>query len=159
MRYGLVGTEIKGLEVRNQDLLAASGALPLKDSYAALNDDVELVSPCSEWDRPSQRLPNQTEFRLTTRWVTQSNRELQSQSLLLREEESSSRQATTNLLSQRDREITGIAQSISELADLFKDLSNMVIDQGTMLDRIDYNIEKVSEEMREAVKELDVATQ
>lgn len=35
----------------------------------------------------------------------------------------------------------------------------MVIDQGTMLDRIDYNIEKVSEEMREAVKELDVATQ
>ena len=31
----------------------------------------------------------------------------------------------------------------------------MVIDQGTMLDRIDYNIEQINVHVREGAKELD----
>lgn len=61
-------------------------------------------------------------------------------------------------ITQRDREITTIAESITELADLFKDLSNLVIDQGTLLDRIDYNVEQMATEMEKAVGELRVAT-
>jgi t-SNARE complex subunit (syntaxin) len=61
-------------------------------------------------------------------------------------------------ITQRDREITTIAESITELADLFKDLSNLVIDQGTLLDRIDYNVEQMATEMEKAVGELNVAT-
>lgn len=34
----------------------------------------------------------------------------------------------------------------------------MVIDQGTMLDRIDYNVERMGEEVKGAEKELKVAT-
>ncbi|KAF8558067.1 t-SNARE [Imleria badia] len=58
----------------------------------------------------------------------------------------------------RDRELTEIANSIASLAELFKDLSILVIDQGTLLDSIEYNIEQSSVHIAEAVKELDVAT-
>ncbi|KZT08299.1 t-SNARE, partial [Laetiporus sulphureus 93-53] len=58
----------------------------------------------------------------------------------------------------RDHELTQIARSIASLAELFKDLSVMVIDQGTLLDSIEYNIEQTAVQMEEAVKELNVAT-
>lgn len=58
----------------------------------------------------------------------------------------------------RDHELTEIAKSISDLAELFKDLSGLVIDQGTLLDSVEYNIEQTSVQVADAVKELDVAT-
>jgi syntaxin 16 len=58
----------------------------------------------------------------------------------------------------RDRELTEIAKSIADLAELFKDLSVLVIDQGTLLDSVEYNIEQTSVQVAEAVKELDMAT-
>ncbi|KAK0651770.1 t-SNARE [Cercophora newfieldiana] len=61
------------------------------------------------------------------------------------------------VISQREKEIEDIAQGIIELADLFRDLQNMVIDQGTMLDRIDYNVERMATDVKEADKELKVA--
>ena len=61
-------------------------------------------------------------------------------------------------LRSRDRELTEIAKSIAQLAELFKDLSALVIDQGTLLDSVEYNIEQTAVQMSEAVKELDVAT-
>lgn len=60
-------------------------------------------------------------------------------------------------LQQRDREITEIARSIAQLAELFKDLSALVIDQGTLLDSVEYNIEQTAVEMQEAVTELKIA--
>lgn len=62
------------------------------------------------------------------------------------------------VISQREQEIEDIAQSIIELSDLFRDLQNMVIDQGTMLDRIDYNVERMNTDVKEAAKELKVAS-
>jgi syntaxin 16 len=35
--------ELRGYELRNQDILAASGAIPIKDSYDSIHDDIELV--------------------------------------------------------------------------------------------------------------------
>jgi syntaxin 16 len=58
----------------------------------------------------------------------------------------------------RDHELTEIAKSISDLAELFKDLSGLVIDQGTLLDSVEYNIEQTSVQVADAVKELDMAT-
>ena len=59
-------------------------------------------------------------------------------------------------IAQREREINDIAKGIIELADIFKDLQAMVIDQGTMLDRIDYNVEKMAVDVKGAEKELVV---
>lgn len=61
-------------------------------------------------------------------------------------------------IAQREREITDIAKGIIELADIFKELQTMVIDQGTMLDRIDYNVERMNTHVKAAEKELIVAT-
>jgi syntaxin 16 len=61
-------------------------------------------------------------------------------------------------LRMRDRELTEIAKSIADLAELFKDLSVLVIDQGTLLDSVEYNIEQTTAQVAEAVKELDMAT-
>ena len=36
-----------------------------------------------------------------------------------------------------------LAQSIEELSEIFKELAVLVIDQGTILDRIDFNMEQV----------------
>lgn len=61
-------------------------------------------------------------------------------------------------IAQREQEINDIAQGIIELADIFRDLQGMVIDQGTMLDRIDYNVERMATDVKGAEKELVVAT-
>ncbi|KAF9691809.1 hypothetical protein EKO04_010294 [Ascochyta lentis] len=62
------------------------------------------------------------------------------------------------IIAQREREIEDIAQGIIELANIFQELQTMVIDQGSMLDRIDYNVENMSRDVKEADKELKVAS-
>jgi syntaxin 16 len=80
-----------------------------------------------------------------------------SQSAIL---QTSQKQLTSNdaAIMQREREITEIAHGIIELADIFKELQTMIIDQGTLLDRIDYNVEKAFVDIKAADKELTVAT-
>lgn len=62
------------------------------------------------------------------------------------------------VIAQREKEIEDIAQGIIELANIFQELQTMVIDQGTMLDRIDYNVERMAVDVKGAEKELKVAT-
>lgn len=50
---------------------------------------------------------------------------------------------------ERDREVRNILQSINDLAQIMKDLSVLVIDQGTIVDRIDYNMEQVRVQLPE----------
>jgi syntaxin 16 len=54
------------------------------------------------------------------------------------------------VIAQREQEINDIAKGIIELADIFKELQSMVIDQGTMLDRIDYNVERTTADVKGA---------
>ena len=59
-------------------------------------------------------------------------------------------------IAQREREINDIARGIIELSDIFRELQTMVIDQGTMLDRIDFNVERMAVDVKGADKELTV---
>lgn len=62
------------------------------------------------------------------------------------------------MITQREREVNDIAKSISELAQIFNDLQTMVIDQGTLLDRIDYNVEQTVVHVKEGIVQLDQAS-
>jgi len=57
----------------------------------------------------------------------------------------------------RDEEIVRIAKSIEELAGIMKELAALVIDQGTILDRIDYNMDAAVEHVKEGIVQLEQA--
>ncbi|ETO24332.1 hypothetical protein RFI_12825 [Reticulomyxa filosa] len=56
--------------------------------------------------------------------------------------------------SQRTRDIIAIAKSVNELAQLFNELSVLVVEQGSLLDRIDYNVEQTVNNIRSAQDEI-----
>jgi len=60
-------------------------------------------------------------------------------------------------IAERNAAVEQIMTSVVELQEIFKEIHVLVIDQGTILDRIDYNIEQASEKIAGAVKELDTA--
>ncbi|KAJ3217110.1 hypothetical protein HDU67_008487 [Dinochytrium kinnereticum] len=57
-------------------------------------------------------------------------------------------------ISEREKAINDIVKSIYGLSEIFKELQTMVIDQGTLLDRIDYNIEQVAVHVEDAHAQL-----
>lgn len=83
--------------------------------------------------------------------VSLSQKALQQSQQLIEEDDQSTQ---NHHIRQREREIAQIAEGIIELAEIFKDLQTMVIDQGTLLDRIDYNIENMAVNVKQADKEL-----
>ncbi|KAI7738762.1 hypothetical protein M8C21_033917, partial [Ambrosia artemisiifolia] len=58
---------------------------------------------------------------------------------------------------EREKEIQQVVESVSELAQIMKDLSVLVIDQGTIVDRIDHNIQNVAASVDEGLKQLQKA--
>ncbi|KAG2500822.1 hypothetical protein HYH03_001584 [Edaphochlamys debaryana] len=64
---------------------------------------------------------------------------------------------STDLINERDSEIRKIVEAIAELAQIMRDLSTLVIEQGTMLDRIDHNITQTAVKVETGVKELQRA--
>lgn len=59
---------------------------------------------------------------------------------------------------ERNQEILNIVESIHELNDLYKELNNLVIVQGSLLDRIDYNIDESAFQIKkgtEILKKVD----
>lgn len=73
------------------------------------------------------------------------------QQLLLFEEEN------TKMAEHREKEVIKIVKSIVDLNDIFKDISHMVKDQGTVLDRIDYNVEQTQARVTDGYKQLQRA--
>jgi len=64
---------------------------------------------------------------------------------------------TETLVQERDEEINKIVKSIEELSTIFKELAVLVIDQGTVLDRIDFNMELVVDHVKEGIGQLEKA--
>lgn len=57
----------------------------------------------------------------------------------------------------RSQEVAQIASSIEELNRIFRELAVMVIDQGSILDRIDYNTEKIYKKSEQGKEQMDKA--
>lgn len=63
----------------------------------------------------------------------------------------------SDTLKARDQEMTSIVKSIVELNQIFHDINTLVINQGSVLDRIDYNIETVQHRVEAGAVELSKA--
>lgn len=61
------------------------------------------------------------------------------------------------LADERKRELTRVAHNINDLATLVKDIAALVVDQGTVLDRIDYNLEETRMKTMAGTRELRIA--
>eukprot|EP00760_Papus_ankaliazontas_P038520 PhM_4_TR9163/c0_g1_i1/m.40118/K08489/STX16; syntaxin 16 len=57
----------------------------------------------------------------------------------------------------RDAEIKDLLDSLTSLHDVFKDMNTLVIEQGTVLDQIDYNLVRSHEKISSGVTELVTA--
>ncbi|KAL2345455.1 hypothetical protein Fmac_006740 [Flemingia macrophylla] len=73
------------------------------------------------------------------------------------EEQMSKLKKSEQFSKEREREIEQVAKSVHELAQIMKDLSVLVIDQGTIVDRIDYNIQSAATSVEEGLKQLQKA--
>ena len=62
-----------------------------------------------------------------------------------------------DVAAERDQEIAAIARSINELAEIFKELNVLVVEQGTLLDRIDHNIDLTVTRVKEGTEHLKQA--
>eukprot|EP00007_Cunea_sp_BSH-02190019_P006148 CAMPEP_0174229926 /NCGR_PEP_ID=MMETSP0417-20130205/797_1 /TAXON_ID=242541 /ORGANISM="Mayorella sp, Strain BSH-02190019" /LENGTH=295 /DNA_ID=CAMNT_0015307535 /DNA_START=322 /DNA_END=1206 /DNA_ORIENTATION=+ len=58
------------------------------------------------------------------------------------------------LVHERSMEIRKIAESMAELASIMDDLNMLVVDQGSLLDRIDYNLENVETSVAEGLGQI-----
>jgi syntaxin 16 len=63
----------------------------------------------------------------------------------------------TRLAEERDQEFQNILTSIKSLHEMFADLHSLVIEQGTMLDRIDHNMTVTHERVVQGRKQLEKA--
>ena len=57
----------------------------------------------------------------------------------------------------RDSELNKLVSSVNDLAQIFKDMKSLVMEQGSILDRIDYNIEEASDNVVEGKKSIKKA--
>ncbi|KAK9325466.1 t-SNARE [Lipomyces orientalis] len=63
-----------------------------------------------------------------------------------------------SLIAERELEIQGIEQGISELNEIFRDLGTMVTEQGVLIDNIESNITNVADSTQQASAELTKAS-
>ncbi|CDI98060.1 syntaxin 16 [Echinococcus multilocularis] len=63
----------------------------------------------------------------------------------------------TKAVERREQEITQIVRSLHELNEIFRDVAQLVVDQGTLVDRIDYNVEQTQIRVQESLKQLTKA--
>jgi syntaxin 16 len=60
-------------------------------------------------------------------------------------------------MKERDSDIRELLTSLTSLHDIFKDVNTLVLEQGTILDQIDYNLVKSKDTLVKATEELNIA--
>ena len=77
------------------------------------------------------------------------------------EQQQMKRQTINNnqrFLEERDEEIAQLANGVFEVSVIFREMQSLIINQGSIIDRIDYNLENTVVELRGANQHLESAT-
>ena len=61
------------------------------------------------------------------------------------------------VLKKRDTELNKLLNSVNDLAGIFKDMQVLVMEQGSILDRIDYNIDIAASNVSSGKKSIEKA--
>ena len=65
----------------------------------------------------------------------------------------------SNKLQQRDNELSLLLNNVNELTTIFKDIQTLVTEQGSILDRIDYNIDVAGDNVLKSKKSITKANE
>lgn len=153
---------LRGQDVRHREVMGELGLAPKGSSNAATRGSSGGASGGGMMSAGggAEELAAREDMELSRAQLSRGSEgkqyQQQQQILLLQEEEGQNTQVED--YAQRNAEITQIASSILELSQLFQDLQTLVIDQGSLVDRIDYNIETMAKDMEKADVELKIAS-
>ncbi|SCU78920.1 LAMI_0A06546g1_1 [Lachancea mirantina] len=117
-------------------------------------DDFKPLPSSSEDKNALVLLEEQQESNATTQQEIDSY----SRQTLQRQNQQQVNVGNTAYLQRRDEEITQLARGVLEVSTIFREMQNLVIDQGTIVDRIDYNLENTVIELKGAQRELERAS-
>ncbi|KAK6465029.1 T-SNARE affecting a late Golgi compartment protein 2 [Scheffersomyces coipomensis] len=73
---------------------------------------------------------------------------------VLQQQQQHAPNANSAFLQQREREISKLAMGIIEISTIFKEMESMIVEQGTILDRIDYNLQNAAVDLKDSDREL-----
>lgn len=117
-------------------------------------DDLKPIIPKNSLDSSQLLLQEEEE-----KGKNELNNEIDEYSMkVLQSQQQKAKNSNQQFLEQRDQEITELTKGIYEVGTIFREMQNLIIDQGTIIDRIDYNIENTVIELKQANKELEGAT-
>jgi syntaxin 16 len=71
--------------------------------------------------------------------------------------QSQSQALDDSFLEIREKELNNITKSINDLNQLFRDISEFVVEQGTILDQIEYNVDMAAVKTEEGLSQLKKA--
>ena len=117
-------------------------------------DDLKPIIPKNSLDSSQLLLQEEEE-----KGKNELNNEIDEYSMkVLQSQQQKAKNSDQQFLEQRDQEITELTKGIYEVGTIFREMQNLIIDQGTIIDRIDYNLENTVIELKQANKELEGAT-
>ncbi|XP_058063729.1 syntaxin-16 isoform X1 [Anopheles bellator] len=119
---------------------AASGNLGQRNSVETFDNFLQLQTDATDAD--DQQLLDDV-FQLPATGLTINQKQI----MLLQAD-------NTKMLKSREDEVLRMTNSITDLNVIFKDISQLIQEQGTVLDRIDYNIESAQVRVNDGLRQL-----
>ncbi|KHC39295.1 syntaxin 16 [Candida albicans P76067] len=119
-----------------------------------LNMNDEQATLLNEGNDSKSTTPRTTTTTTTTNFTNQQQQQQQQQVQVQLQLQHQQGNNNIQYLQQREREISKLAHGIIEISTIFKEMESMVIEQGTILDRIDYNLVNTVQDLKQADKEL-----